>query len=126
MKLGKFVAAISFSILLSSCSFFGGNSRAEDLADRHEQKLRQYFTSGGKGNADVSTLISETREISRRLKAAGMNRRANRFDSYVDVLTYGNKTIDESIKDVENLVKGKGGIGSGDSKVCGVLNSVFP
>ena len=130
MKKSMLFSVVCFSILLSGCSYFsfggGGNPCVERLADRHEQKLKQYFTSGNKGNTDVSTLISETRMISQKLKAAGMKERANKFDSYIDVLTYGNKTIDESIKDVENLVRNKEGSNEGDSKVCRFLNSVFP
>jgi hypothetical protein len=36
-------------------------------------------------------------------------KRANRFDSYIDVLTYGNRTVDESLDDVMRLInKGTG------------------
>ncbi len=129
MKKDILFAVMCLSVLLSGCSYFsfgGGNSCIERLADRHEQKLRQYFTNGSKDNTDVSTLISETRAISRKLKAAGMKQRANRFDSYIDVLTYGNKTLDESIEDVENLVRNKEGSSEENSKVCSFLNRVFP
>ncbi len=129
MKKGVLFSVVCFSVLLSGCSdfsFFEGNSCAENIADRHKQKLKQYFTNGGRGNTDVSTLIAETRKISQKLKAAGMKERANKFDSYIDVLTYGNKTIDESIKDVENLVRNKEGSHGENGKVCSFLNSVFP
>lgn len=129
MKKNMLFSVVCFSIFLSGCSYFsfgGGNPCVEGIADRHEQKLKQYFTSGNKGSTDVSTLISETRTISQKLKAAGMKERANKFDSYIDVLTYGNKTIDESIKDVENLVRNKEGSSGSDSKVCRFLNKVFP
>lgn len=125
----RILTVICLSFLLSGCSYFssdGGNLCLEGLADKHEQKLKQYFTNGNRGNVDVSTLISETQTISRKLKAAGMKERANKFDSYIDVLTYGNKTIDESIKDVENLVRNKNCSGGENSKVCSFLNSVFP
>ena len=125
----RIFAVIGLLFLLSGCSYFssnGGNSCLEGLADKHEQKLKQYFTNGNRGNIDISTLISETQVISKKLKAAGMKERANKFDSYIDVLTYGNKTIDESIKDVENLVRNKSCGRGKDSKVCSFLNSVFP
>jgi hypothetical protein len=65
----------------------------------------------------VSTLISETRAISRRLKNAGMIDQANKFDSYTDVLMYGNNTIDESLHDVMELVKHR-------NCVCPTLQSI--
>jgi hypothetical protein len=54
---------------------------------------------------DVSTLIAETRAISAQLRRSCMKEQANKFDSYVDVLMYGNRTIDESLNDVMKLVK---------------------
>jgi hypothetical protein len=68
-----------------------------------ESKLRRHF--GGRREGDISTLIQETSILSARLKAAGMRQQANKFDSYVDVLTYGNNTIDESLDDVMTLVR---------------------
>ncbi|MDR2106957.1 MAG: hypothetical protein LBO73_00290 [Holosporaceae bacterium] len=82
----------------------GDDSLSSDVVF-HEQKLRQHFS--GKRMGDISTLISETRNISSRLKAAGMPERANTFDSYIDVLTYGHRTIDESLDDVMKLVHKK-------------------
>jgi hypothetical protein len=70
-----------------------------------EDKLRRHFV--GRREGDISTLIQETSALSARLKAAGMRRQSNRFDSYVDVLTYGNNTIDESLDDVMMLVRRK-------------------
>lgn len=99
----------AFTIICLCMVFISGcrrnNCGVEDIANKHEIKLKRYFTYGRVDNTDVSTLISETRTISARLKASGMHKRANTFDSYIDVLTYGNRTIDESIRDVENLVK---------------------
>lgn len=129
--------------MLSGCGYFSGSSSGcscnnsggiggnnnvdiDDLADRQEQKLKRYFVSGGRGMADVSTLISETRAISYRLKADGQRERANKFDSYTDVLMYGNRTIDESIRDVQRLVKNDNVTAEGESKVCKILNKIFP
>jgi hypothetical protein len=50
-------------------------------------------------------LITETRDISSKLKQAGLRQQANKFDSYTDVLMFGNNTLDESINDVMELVK---------------------
>jgi hypothetical protein len=70
-----------------------------------EDKLCRHFE--GRRENDISTLIRETRALSAQLKAAGMRQQANKFDSYVDVLTYGNNTIDESLDDVMRLVRYK-------------------
>jgi uncharacterized HAD superfamily protein len=75
------------------------------MAERHAEKLRRHFI--GERVEDVSTLIAETRAISYQLKKSCMKEQANKFDSYTDVLMYGNRTIDESIKDVMELVKNK-------------------
>ena len=90
-------------VVLAACS--GGNAGdvASD-AERHAAVLRAHF-SGRNVSADVSTLIAQTRSISTRLKQARMQKAANKFDSYTDVLMYGNKTIDESLNDVMDLVK---------------------
>ncbi|MDR2781788.1 MAG: hypothetical protein LBB21_05055 [Holosporaceae bacterium] len=89
--------------------FVGCNNRTTGrvcpVADQHVEKLRRHFI--GEIVGDISTLISETRVISATLKQSGMSQQANRFDSYIDVLTYGNRTIDESLNDVMELVKYK-------------------
>lgn len=123
MQIHKMIT-ICLIFSLSGCdtvkNWFADNRCLEKAADRHEIKLKQYFTSG-KGNAgDVSTLISETRTMSSKLKAAGLNERANKFDSYIDVLSYGNRTLDESIKDTQNLVKTP--YQPSKSKVCAFLD----
>ncbi|MDR1982873.1 MAG: hypothetical protein LBQ08_03705 [Holosporaceae bacterium] len=90
---------ISCFILVGCCA---GSQRCLN-AERHAEKLYRHFS--GKRAGDVSTLIMETRAVSAQLKASGMHKQANKFDSYIDVLMYGNKTIDESINDVIKLVK---------------------
>ncbi|MBR1735048.1 MAG: hypothetical protein IJ730_06360 [Alphaproteobacteria bacterium] len=102
--------------LLSGCSFFSDKSTSS-IADMQEEKLRQYFTYGRSDKTDLSTLISETRAVSARLKSEGNYARANKFDSYTDVLMYGNRTLDESIRDTQQLVKSGGGY-SGKSSSC--------
>lgn len=92
----------------------GGYDSIDSYAERHRAKLRRHFM--GERVGDVSTLISETRAISNDLKRAGMMAQANKFDSYTDVLMYGNWTIEESMRDVMELVRGRsggGGISSG-------------
>jgi hypothetical protein len=82
--------------------------------ERHEEKLRRHFS--GKRVGDISTLISETKSISYLLKRSGRRKRANQFDSYIDVLTYGNRTMDESLDDVMRLVnRGTGNAGAGNT-----------
>jgi len=85
------------------------NPKICSIAEKHLQKLRDHFK--GKRTNDVSTLISETRAISNHLKQLSMHQKANKFDSYIDVLTYGNRTLDESLDDVMTLVVKK-------EKVC--------
>ena len=92
-------------LLLASCCrcnhsgrYIGGNE-----IRRHEQKLRDHFI--GKGEFDVSTLISETKKISAYLKKNCRLAEANKFDSYIDVLMYGNHTIEESLNDVMKLIR---------------------
>ena len=72
-------------------------------ARSHAEKIRNHFL--GHISEDVSTLIAETRAISYRLKTSGCRELANKFDSYIDVLMYGNKTIQESVKDMQDLVR---------------------
>lgn len=75
----------------------------QDKANEVEMKLARHFSSGGVG--DVSSLIKETKAVAKQLRTQCDVERANRFDSYLDVLMYGNHTIDESINDTLNLVK---------------------
>jgi hypothetical protein len=75
----------------------------EVAAGKHADKLRRHFI--GDSTVDVSTLIQETKAVSEKLKRSGMHEEANKFDSYIDVLMYGNNTLPESINDVLELVK---------------------
>jgi hypothetical protein len=80
------------------------------------KKLQRHFSSGRVG--DISTLINETRIISAQLKNAGMTDQARKFDSYIDVLMFGNRTIDESLNDVITLAKQK------DNHICTPLQRI--
>jgi hypothetical protein len=137
MKYEK-LAPLLLILFLPSCGikkFFqpcsGGsysNVDINDAAERHEERLRQHFTYGNTG-VDVSTLIAETRRISAQLKYSGNISAANRFDSYTDVLMFGNRTIDESLNDVMRLVHGGsnaigGGIGGSGRNGGGWCESV--
>ncbi|MDR2766025.1 MAG: hypothetical protein LBB63_00995 [Holosporaceae bacterium] len=100
--MGKKILFLLLCLSLSSCcQWFGGDLDA--IAERQTCKLRRHFR--GDNSTDVSTLIRETMAVSRKLKSAGMLEEANKFDSYTDVLMYGNNTIDESINDVLELVR---------------------
>jgi hypothetical protein len=137
----KFLLVASM-LILSSCgfsfspSFFGCSSCEGDAAgdaEAHREKLRRHFTSGDT-SVDVSTLIAETKQISARLKAAGNTAEANKFDSYTDVLMFGNRTVDESLNDVMMLVSGGHSTsgqttncsGSGaKKKLCSIITAPF-
>lgn len=71
-------------------------------AEAHAEKLRNHFM--GRITSDVSTLVAETQAVSYKLKSLKFDGLANKFDSYLDVLMYGNKTLDESVKDVQELI----------------------
>jgi hypothetical protein len=73
----------------------------------HEEKLRRHFIGGCKCKEDVSSLIIGTMAISAELKRLGKMSDARKFESYVDVLMFGNQTIDESLDDVMQLVRGR-------------------
>lgn len=88
-------------LLISACCKPGEQEIVRE-AQIHAQKLRSHFM--GYRSEDVSTLIAETKEISYQLKLLKLNRLANKFDSYTDVLMYGNNTLDESVKDMLELV----------------------
>lgn len=85
-----------------------------NIAMQHEEVLRHHFKGHRAG--DVSSLINRTKEISYSLKRAGLLKAANRFDSYTDVLIYGNRTLNESMQDVLRLVKC--GFGRTDYSYC--------
>jgi hypothetical protein len=115
MKYEK-LSLLLLALLLPACglaSFFKSSCNdGRDIAGAakiHEEKLRRHFTYGSIG-VDVSTLIAETRRISAQLKYSGNIKDANRFDSYIDVLMFGNRTVDESLHDVMRLVSGGGGV----------------
>ena len=90
--------------LMNGCgNYFDGQTNS--YAVEHQMKLRQHFS--GMKRQDISTLISETAKIANELKMSGQTKLANKFDSYIDVLTYGQHTIPESIRDVRCLMKNK-------------------
>ena len=60
--------------------------------------------------------MNKTYCINLLLKSLKLNGLANKFDSYADVLIYGNDTIQESVKDMQDLVRG--GVCSCDYKPC--------
>ena len=72
-------------------------------ARRHAEKLRLHF--GGHRMGDVSSLIAETKAISMELKRINNRKLANKFDSYIDVLSFGNRTLEESVNDMKDLVE---------------------
>lgn len=90
--------------MLSSCSCNQPGS-LEFRAAQHEEKLKQHF-SGHYVGSDLSSLMRETKSLANQLREAGMEKKARKFESYTDVLMFGNNTLDESIKDVKCLVKG--------------------
>lgn len=70
-----------------------------------EDRLRSHFS--GQKTYEVSGLITETRIASSAFKRMGYSAIANKFDSYTDVLMYGNRTLAESMNDVIALVRGR-------------------
>ncbi len=108
----KFISVICFALMTSCCSKY--NNDMDFVAARQREKLKAHFSQGIKKSRcgtdvrsyDLHSLIYETRYIAGRLRAQGRMKEANEFDSYVDVLMFGNKTIDESIDDVVKLVNG--------------------
>ena len=71
-------------------------------AQAHAEKLRNQFR--GYVSSDVSTLVIETQFIANRLKLFKFNKLANKFYSYLDVLMYGNNTLEESVRDTRELI----------------------
>lgn len=117
MKRTIYIQLLSLFMLSSCCNVF--NNDIDFVANRHREKLREHFSYGikkgrcnrknnVKNNTDISTLINETRNIASILRRNGRVKEANEFDSYVDVLMFGNRTIDESLNDVMVLVKKEG------------------
>jgi len=101
-----------FLIVTACCSTEEKNVLRD--AQNHAEKIRSHFT--GYVSEDVSTLIAETRVIAHRLKSLNFCGLANKFNSYIDVLMYGNNTINESVKDVQKLVRE--GVCSCDYNLC--------
>lgn len=91
------------AVRYSNGRYYGGDQYLITEAERHAQLLRAHFLGKDVG-LDLSTLIAQTRALSARLKRVGKLKTANQFDSYTDMLMYGNNTIDESINDVMKLV----------------------
>lgn len=83
-------------------------------AQVHAEKLRNHFI--GYVSEDVSSLISETRIIAYQLKALRFCKLANKFNSYTDVLMYGNNTLAESVRDMQELINK--GVCSCDYRQC--------
>lgn len=79
------------------------NEQLNTAVLRHENLLRQHFLGQTTGY-DVATLLNITTDIADQLRNFGYLKDARRFDSYRDVLMYGQYTIDESIDDVQKLV----------------------
>lgn len=74
-------------------------------ASNLEDRLRSHFS--GQKTYEISGLIAETRTASNAFKRMGYPAIANKFDSYTDVLMYGNRTLAESMNDVISLVRGR-------------------
>ncbi len=91
-------------LLVNACSSSSSESVPVMVQEAlyHAEKVREHFM--GFTSEDLSSLIAETRALSRRLKAAKFNKLARKFDSYIDVLMYGNQTLAESVKDMQDLV----------------------
>ncbi len=89
-------------------------------AQAHAEKLRDHFR--GHVFSDVSTLVVETQFIADRLKVFKFNKLANKFYSYLDVLMYGNNTLDESVRDTRELVLR--GVDPCDYKQCLDISSI--
>lgn len=82
----------------------GPERRFDDRVVAHERLLREHFLGHYTG-LDLAELINRTTNIANQLRGRGRLKDANRFDSYRDVLIYGQYTIDESINDVQKLIK---------------------
>ncbi len=101
MSCKKILSFFCFLALISCC---GNNKKISTMVNNQQEKLRKHFLYGGT-QEDISSLIAETKAVASKLRKAGMEEKARKFDSYVDVLMFGNNTIDESINDVMNLTK---------------------
>ncbi|GHU13397.1 hypothetical protein FACS189449_08690 [Alphaproteobacteria bacterium] len=106
----KITCIVFVALMLVSCSVEEDSQEEKTRSEIisavriHEEKIRNHFL-GSSNTVDISTLIAETTSISSSLKKAGMYKEARKFDSYIDVLTFGNNTIDESISDVMKLIR---------------------
>jgi len=89
-------------------------------AQAHAEKIRNHFR--GCISSDVSTLVAETQFIANRLKLFKFDKLANKFYSYLDVLMYGNNTLDESVRDTRELVTK--GVNPCDYKQCLEISSI--
>lgn len=89
-------------LILSACCSQEEQNVLRDAKD-HAEKIRNHFI--GYVSEDVSTLIAETQVMSYRLKSLKFHKLANKFNSYIDVLMYGNNTLLESVKDVQKLIQ---------------------
>ncbi len=83
-------------------------------AQNHAERIRSHFM--GYVSEDVSTLIAETQVVAYRLNSLKFYKLANKFNSYIDVLMYGNNTIYESVKDMQDLVYK--GVNACDYQLC--------
>ena len=92
---------IALLFLLVGCQM--GSDVFEQKVINHELLLREHFL-GHSTEYDMAGLINMTTEIANQLRGRGRLADANRFDSYRDVLIYGNLTIDESMNDVKKLI----------------------
>lgn len=105
------IAEMIALLMLSSCTLLNNGAAPPQASqqftysklDTFLEKLRVHFS--GKSVGDLSELIQQAKAFSRDLKAHNNVAEANKMDSYIDVLMYGNRTIDESIDDVMMLVK---------------------
>lgn len=80
------------------------NRQFDDTVTAHEYLLREHFLGHHVPGYDIATLLNNTTTIANQLRKLGRFEDANRFDSYRDVLTYGQYTIEESINDVQKLI----------------------
>ena len=102
MVMKNFYFLITLLMLTACCCKNSGND-LDSRISQHENKLRMHFM-GVSRNEDISSLIQETRDIANQLREQGKPLYARRFDSYTDVLMFGNNTLAESIADVNKLV----------------------
>ena len=100
-------------LILTACCSQQEQDALRD-AQAHAEKIRNHFL--GYVSEDVSTLITETQIMSYRLKSLKFCKLANKFNSYLDVLMYGNNTMNESVRDMQDLVYK--GVRACDYRLC--------